>query len=155
MDVYVEKIFSAQDEHRAEKNILTLADYQRMIQNCENNDVIIMGDPHNIKGVVKIKVNDFRQEQSKRKNLLYNISLPPDYVIELPKNHMLTQLTGPPDGALRYYSMTLRPLSRADLGREMVYIYESNTANNTYTARPYKPYEEFFNEHFAYSEQPK
>ncbi|MDR1453353.1 MAG: hypothetical protein LBJ25_05210 [Candidatus Margulisbacteria bacterium] len=138
MNIYVEKRFPAPMR----------AAYQKIIQNCANNDVVIMGDPRAIKGIIKIAAKDFKQEQSKRKTLLYNISLPDGYVIELPKNHMLVQLASPPDGALRYYSMTIRPLSRTDLGREMVYDYELNTGNNTYTASPHQPYEDFFNERF-------
>ncbi|MDR1998095.1 MAG: hypothetical protein LBQ83_07220 [Candidatus Margulisbacteria bacterium] len=148
--IYVEKRFlaprSSENEQRRE-NLFTPAYYARIIENCENNDVVIVGNPGYIKGRIKITAQDFRLQQSQRKTLLYEVSLPPGYVIEVPKNHMLVQLTDP-DKTRHYYSMTLRPLSRTDLAKEMVYRYELAENSTTYTPRKYQPYEEFFNERF-------
>jgi hypothetical protein len=139
-NIYVEKIYP-----------FVPSSITKTIQNCANNDVVIMGDPNNIEGIVRIISADFRLEQSRRKTLLYNIDLPPGYVMEIPKNHMLVQM--PEDGEWRYYSMSLQPLSRTNLAREMIYIYELKEDQKTYTARPHKLYEEFYGEHFTRSAQ--
>ncbi|GBR72299.1 putative glycosyl transferase [Candidatus Termititenax spirochaetophilus] len=109
------------------------------IDNCENNDAIVIGDPAQIKGSIIIE-GDFRSKQSKRKNVFYQIYLPADKTLVVPKNHLLVRM---PDK--EYYSMTMQPLSKYNLGQAMVFKYEPSPEDpDKYIAKPYKLYDEFF-----------